>query len=132
MLKPGDTDLEKTLSRGIILTVTLVAASLLILNVVLISFYVRRRSRKDRGGGGPPNSINGNCPFSIFLTFPIFVFRGDQPSLPNRARATVGGSRVSLCVCHSLDPIERRVAVVLRAVQEEASQEQGRQRLLCL
>ena len=51
LLKPDDKDIERTISRGIILTITLVAAALLILNVVLISFYVKRRAKKQMMSG---------------------------------------------------------------------------------
>ena len=51
LLKPDDKNIERTISRGIILTITLVAAALLILNVVLISFYVKRRAKKQMMSG---------------------------------------------------------------------------------
>ncbi|XP_071744729.1 nephrin [Lepeophtheirus salmonis] len=43
MVKPEDKDVERTISQGIILTITLVSGLLLILNVILISCYVKRR-----------------------------------------------------------------------------------------
>ncbi|XP_059087472.1 nephrin-like isoform X2 [Tigriopus californicus] len=47
-----DDKIERTISRGIIITITLVAGALLFLNVILISCYVRRKKSRKRGGGG--------------------------------------------------------------------------------
>ena len=44
-----DNGIEDSISRGIILIITLVAFSLLALNVVLISCYVRRKAQKRNG-----------------------------------------------------------------------------------
>ena len=46
-------------TRGIILTITLVAAVLLVLNVILISCYVRRKAERKR--------LNGNNDFSMYI-----------------------------------------------------------------
>ena len=69
LLKPDDKDIERTISHGIILTITLVAAALLILNVVLISFYVKRRAKKQRTSGTVTGSsvTNGKIIFTKFV-----------------------------------------------------------------
>ncbi len=59
-------NVEGRLSRGIIVTITLVAALLLILNVVLISCYVRRRNAAKK-------QMNGKFFKNIFLIF-VFCF----------------------------------------------------------
>ena len=77
LLKPDDKDIERTISRGIILTITLVAAALLILNVVLISFYVKRRARKQMMSGAVNGSsiTNGKLSFTtIFSNLCFFLF----------------------------------------------------------
>ena len=45
-----DKGIEEKLSKGIILTITLVAAMLFVLNVILISCYVRRKAQKRLNG----------------------------------------------------------------------------------
>jgi len=45
-----DNGIEESISRGIILTITLVAGLLLALNVVLISCYVRRKAARKSNG----------------------------------------------------------------------------------
>ena len=57
-------------TRGIILTITLVAGVLLILNVILISCYVRRKAERKR--------LNGKFPFSIFQ-IPFYICRPPNP-----------------------------------------------------
>jgi hypothetical protein len=84
LLKPDDKDIERTISRGIILTITLVAAALLILNVVLISFYVKRRAKKQMMSGTITTGstvTNGKLILShqvlsnfVFLFFFFYVF----------------------------------------------------------
>ena len=65
-------NVEGRLSRGIIVTITLVAALLLILNVVLISCYVRRRNaaRKQLHGKKPRAFVY----ISVCLRFFVFFF----------------------------------------------------------
>ena len=65
-------NVEGRLSRGIIVTITLVAALLLILNVVLISCYVRRRNaaRKQLHGKKPRAFVY----ISVCLRFFCFLF----------------------------------------------------------
>ena len=80
LLKPDDKDIERTISRGIILTITLVAAALLILNVVLISFYVKRRAKKQMMSGTVTGSTvtNGKLFFkftsNLVFSFCFFMF----------------------------------------------------------
>ena len=59
-----DNGIEDSISRGIILIITLVAFSLLALNVVLISCYVRRKARKR----------NGNSSLPFFYIYRSFLF----------------------------------------------------------
>ena len=67
------------MSRGIIVTITLVAALLLILNVVLISCYVRRRNAARKQLHGKTKITNINFCF-LFSFFPqgLFVLTSDN------------------------------------------------------
>lgn len=71
-------NVEGRLSRGIIVTITLVAALLLILNVVLISCYVRRRNAARKQLHGKIN-VHGVLIFVLFSFFPLKVCLSLRP-----------------------------------------------------
>jgi len=94
---------EGRLSRGIIVTITLVAALLLILNVVLISCYVRRRNaaRKEQmqGKQNKGDTINATFCFQGFFALVPSQRDHERPELPLVVVLSVTAAVTVLLLC---------------------------------
>ena len=102
-----DNGIEETLSRGIILTITLVAALLFVLNVILISCYVRRKAQK---------RLNGNNNF-LFFSFPDLLLFSSVEATPTDTAQVVVGVAVAVPVLVLFNAVLLFVLIKRRAIK---------------